>query len=60
MNDGWTEDVGDLADECTWYGLVCDTSGSVIALELGNNNLRGVLEAEVALLSKIGKSVSFD
>ena len=51
MNNGWTED----SEECTWYGLVCDTSGSVIALELNDNNLRGVLEVEFVLLSKIGK-----
>ena len=56
MNDGWTDD----ADECAWYGLVCDTSGSVIAIELSHNNLRGVLEVEFALLSKIGTCVSFN
>jgi hypothetical protein len=55
MKDGWTEDSGDLGDECTWYGLVCDASGFVIALELSGNNLRGVLEVEFALLSNIGK-----
>ncbi len=50
MNDGWTED----SDECAWYGLTCDTSGSVSAIDLSGNNLRGVLEVEIALLSKIG------
>lgn len=53
-NNGWTDD----SEECTWYGLVCDTSGSVIALELNDNNLRGVLEVEFVLLSKIGKCVA--
>ncbi len=54
VNDGWTEDAGDLGDECTWYGIVCDDIGSVMAVELNGNNLRGEVPVELALLSNIG------
>ncbi len=52
---GWTEDEGDLTNECTWHGVVCDANGVVTSIDLSENNLRGEIPPEVALLVKAGE-----
>jgi hypothetical protein len=39
--------------ECSWFGVECDTFGTVIGLELGFNQLNGLLPRELALLQKV-------
>lgn len=38
------------ADECTWFGITCDTGGRVTAIELDENGLTGSFPNEVTLL----------
>ena len=57
MKYGWTQDVGDLTNECTWHGVVCDANGEVKSIDLSENNLRGEIPSEVALLVKVGEYV---
>jgi hypothetical protein len=39
--------------ECSWFGVECDIWGNVIGLDLGFNELNGLLPRELALLQKI-------
>ena len=39
--------------ECQWYGVVCNGWGTVIGLDLGFNDLYGLLPRELALLQSI-------
>jgi len=39
-NFGWNDAVG---TECTWYGVVCDTTPHVTTIQLSNNGLNGTL-----------------
>jgi len=38
-------------DECTWYGVECDSNKQVIALRLNNNGLTGSFPPEVKLMA---------
>lgn len=46
-HDGWITE----SDECDWFGVTCE-DGSVIHLELNDNNLEGTLPLEVAFISR--------
>jgi len=48
-NDGWTTDT----DICNWYGVSCDSNGSVTALDLSENNLEGSVPTTVFRLSAL-------
>ena len=48
-NDNWLTD----APIGAWHGVVADTSGRVISLDLRENGLRGSLAAELGSLSKL-------
>lgn len=39
--------------ECTWYGVVCNSWGTIIELDLGFNDLNGILPRELALLQTL-------
>jgi Leucine-rich repeat (LRR) protein len=39
--------------ECQWYGVECDVWGNIVGLDLGFNELNGLLPRELALLQKI-------
>jgi hypothetical protein len=39
-NDGW---LGEK-DECDWYGITCNDSSLVTAIDLPNNKLTGSIE----------------
>lgn len=56
--NSWTSSTTWLsqAGECTWYsssssGSVCDSNGNIVTLQLEENNLRGTLPKELAILS---------
>jgi hypothetical protein len=58
--DSWTNNDGWLSDdnECTWYTRslfidVCDSNGVITGLELGFNNLGGVIPPEIGLLTSL-------
>ena len=59
VGDGWmTKDTGDLSEECTWHGVVCDdVSGGAVgnSIDMSGNNLRGIIPIEVSLLVNIGE-----
>ena len=61
VKDGWmTKDTGDLSEECTWHGIVCDdVSGAVTSINMSENNLRGIIPIEVSLLENIGELTSY-
>lgn len=40
-------------NECSWFGVNCDMWGNVVELDLGFNELNGLLPRELALLQKI-------
>ena len=48
-NDNWLSD----APIGAWHGVVADTSGRVISLDLRENGLRGSIAAELGSLSKL-------
>lgn len=39
--------------ECTWYGISCDSWGNVKSIDLGFNDLNGLLPRELAVLQKV-------
>jgi len=39
--------------ECTWYGVTCDENGSVVRLELPENNLNGTIPGELIHLTSL-------
>lgn len=53
--DNWTRSTGWLTDcdVCDWEGVSCSAQGRVISLNLGGNNLDGVLPAEIGGLTNI-------
>ena len=46
-SDGWL----DSSDECTWFGVSCDSSGSVAEIDLSDNGLNGNLPRELELFA---------
>ena len=38
---------------CTWYGIMCNNEGSVISIDLGANELNGVLPEELGNLENL-------
>ena len=51
---GWKNSSGWLSDTtpCNWYGVVC-SAGSVVELNLADNNLRGNIPPEISLLTNL-------
>jgi hypothetical protein len=39
--------------ECQWFGVECDSWGTVVALDLGFNDLNGLLPRELAVLQQL-------
>lgn len=39
-------------DECTWYGITCNSNGYIKEIRLRNNNLSGTFPSETALLAQ--------
>ena len=39
--------------ECSWYGLDCDSWGNIISIDLGFNDLNGLIPRELAVLQKL-------
>ena len=54
-NNGWMEDDDTGDDECTWYGITCDTNGIVTSINLEQNDVGGKIPYEIALLDNLGK-----
>ena len=55
VSEGWLEISEKGVDECTWYNIVCDSSGHVVSLDLRNNYLWGEIPSEIAFLNKCGE-----
>jgi Leucine rich repeat len=53
----WINQLGWLTDddECTWAGIVCDTTGYVVGIKLPSNQLSGSLPIELGFLPHIGE-----
>ena len=51
---GWTNNTGWMQTDmpCSWYGISCD-AGHVTVLELGTNNLSGVIPVELSNLASL-------
>mmetsp|Transcript_19697 Transcript_19697/g.29226 ORF Transcript_19697/g.29226 Transcript_19697/m.29226 type:complete len:327 (-) Transcript_19697:87-1067(-) len=51
----WKRKTNWLSDksECQWFGVECDTFGTVTGLDLGFNDLFGLLPRELSLLTKV-------
>ncbi len=49
---GWVNYASNC-NVCTWFGVVCNTSGRVTALNLGNNHLTGSLPAAMTGLTEL-------
>ena len=47
-NDFWLSKT----DVCSWYGIACDR-GRVVEINLGSNNLRGMLNPDIFLLPEL-------
>jgi hypothetical protein len=41
--------------ECVWFGVTCDNEKRVVAVELSNNNLHGVLGTQLGLIRSLAK-----
>jgi len=53
-SDQWTTQSSWLdpdTSECDWYGTTCNDSGQVTEIDLRDNNVRGTLPPELALLA---------
>eukprot|EP00980_Cylindrotheca_fusiformis_P026266 scaffold15643_cov104-Cylindrotheca_fusiformis.AAC.2 len=44
--NGW----GDSVDHCNWFGVSCDTTRRVVAIQLSDNRLEGYIPAELSLI----------
>ena len=55
FSEGWLEIAENSVDECTWYNVLCDSSGHVVSLDLRNNYLWGDIPSEIAFLDKCGE-----
>jgi len=51
----WKEDTNWMSSksECQWYGVECNFLGTVISLDLGFNDLNGILPRELSFLPKL-------
>ena len=47
-NSGW---MSDLYPNCTWYGVGCNSFGSVDSLRLDSNRLEGTLPTQIGLIT---------
>ena len=59
--DNWTNNKNWLSDNPIkdWYGIVADDRGHILAINLGTNNLNGVLVPELGDLDKMSVLVLF-
>jgi len=57
---GWKNSSGWLSDTtpCNWFGVVC-SGGSVVELNLADNNLRGKIPQEISQLTNL-KTLNFE
>lgn len=53
--DQWHEQAGWMSadDPCTWYGVTCDETGAVVAVELPDNGLAGTLPDALGTMSAL-------
>ena len=58
IKDGWTQQLGVPTDECTWHGVVCDSTSVLNSITLSENSLRGEIPHEIGLLAN-AKSLVF-
>lgn len=42
-----------IGDECTWFGIACDSEGAVVSIFLSGNNLNGTLPSELGSLTRL-------
>ena len=49
----WYRDSGWMSDDpdCTWYGVGCNSFGSVDSLTLDSNRLKGTLPTQIGLMT---------
>ena len=52
FNSGW---LVTGSDECNWYGVTCNGSGTVTELALTSNKLDGTIPSDIGLLTELGK-----
>ena len=58
MRDSWTGPdpvCGDVGVTDAWFGITCNAEGSIISLDLRENDLFGVLPSEIRALVSLGK-----
>jgi hypothetical protein len=53
--EGWIEINDNGVNECTWYNIMCDSSGFIVGIDLKNNYLWGDIPMEISLLYKCGE-----
>jgi len=49
VTDGWVTHKGDLENECTWHGISCTESGTVLSIDLKANRVYGRVPDEISL-----------
>jgi Leucine-rich repeat (LRR) protein len=50
VKDGWVNHEGNLENECTWHGISCTASGTVMSIDLKANKVFGHVPNETSLL----------
>ena len=50
VKDGWVNHRGDLEHECTWHGVSCTESGTIMSIDLKTNKVYGIVPDETSLL----------
>ena len=53
INNGWLSHNGNLEHECTWHGISCSSSGTIISINLKANRVDGHFPDEIVLLVDI-------
>jgi Leucine-rich repeat (LRR) protein len=50
VTNGWVNHEGNLENECTWHGITCTASGTVMTIDLKANKVYGRVPDETSLL----------